>query len=376
MFTRDYAAATYTAIPLSNPTPNDTFKSTSFSISSLNPIKPAMDFYESISAYIDSWKDYLENLPRIMAEGSVTLMSKLYELCASLILKTPLWIFDNEWFRNTTYQFSAFSLGIVTVLTVVEAIKRMASGMRTGKRPAMKMKDILKRWGLVSIALSGVPFLFQKSFQILNSVSEKVISMGGNTMRAVALPETIGAFDLVTLILFNIALIATVIPVLWANGKRFFDIMVLGVITPFALTAWIFDSYRHLFNQWWNNLKHLSLVQVYYSVFLLILGWFIFGVPTPDTFTGMIIKLLVVVGGFARMANPPRIIADHMNIGKGFDEVASGLDETKKNFQRSKDIIKSITKGPKGIAKAAWDMATPKVSVAGAASRMSRFHGK
>ena len=369
IFTRDYASATYTAIPLSNPTPLDTFKNTKFSLSDLNPFNPINELFKKVSVYLDS-------LPRTVAETSVNLMARLYELCASLILKTPLWIFDNEWFKNTTYQFSAFSLGIVTVLTTIEAIKRMLSGMRTKQATPMEMKDIYKRWGLVAVALTGIPFLFQKSFQLLNYVSEKVISMGGNTMRAIALPENIGNFDVITLILFNVALIATVIPVLWANGKRFFDIMVLGVISPFALTAWIFDSSRHLFRQWWDNLKHLSLVQIYYSLFLLILGWFIFGVPTPDTFTGFIIKLLVVVGGFARMASPPRMIAKHMNLGEGLDDVYSGINGTKKNFQNSKRIIKGIAKGPTGVAKAVFSSAAPKTRVVSAVSRMGRFHGK
>lgn len=340
-------------------------------MASINPFSPITGFFDKIS-------EWFKSLPEKIAVTTVDLMAKLYELCASLILKTPLWIFDNEWFKNTSYQFSIFALGIVSMLTIVESIKRMLSGLKKKNRQTpMEMKEIVKRWGIVSLVLTSVPFIFQKAFQGLNYVSEKMISMGVNTMQSVATPQNISTFDVITLVLFNIVLIGTVIPVLWSNGRRFFDILVLGLITPFALTAWIFDSYRHLFNQWWDNLKHLSLVQVYYALFLLVLGWFIFGIPTPDTFTGIIIKLLVVVGGFARMTNPPKIISKHMDVGGGFDEVYKGLDKTKDNFKKSAQIIKGVAAGPKGVATAIWNNSKkPKTIDPSALTRMGRFQRK
>ncbi|AMQ66505.1 hypothetical protein BH753_gp023 [Bacillus phage Shbh1] len=315
----------------------------------MNPLSSFSDTWESIQ----SW---FQELPHNIAEWSVDLMGVLYELSASLILKTPLWIFDNDWFHNTTYKFSLLSIGIVSVLTILESIKQMLSGVR-GKRKTkpMEFKKIMERWLIVALASAGIPFLFKKAFEILNIVSDRLIAMGSHTMKDVAIPEAIKLFDVLTLVTFDIVLISTIIPVLWKNGRRFFDIMVLGVSTPFALTAWIFDSYRHLFNQWWDNLKHLSLVQVYYSLFLLILGWFIFGVPTPDTYTGMIVKLLIVIGGFARMVNPPRIISKHLDSGGDLGDITEdGIKNTakkvKENYQDTRDILSGVS----GWTRFAW----------------------
>lgn len=344
-----------------------------------NPLQPVYDWWDSVVIWF-------QELPHNIATWSVELMAKLYELCSSLILKTPLWIFDNEWFHNTTYQFSLLSIGIVTTLTVVQSIKQMMSGFKTRRvndesmMVSKEFKTIMKRWFLVSGAITAVPFLFQKAFQILNWVSGTLVAMGGDTMRAVAVPENIKLFDVITLVTFDIVLIATIIPVLWKNGRRFFDIMVLGIIAPFALTAWIFNDYRHLFKQWWENLKQLSLVQIYYALFLLVLGWFIFGVPTPNDPIGMILKLLVVIGGFARMVNPPRIISKHLDKGGGFDEVYSDAGNAVKGVKDNWKKTKQIVSGPKGWAKAVWDKAnpTPKVvsSVGGAKTRMARIHSK
>lgn len=300
------------------------------------------EYHESV-AHIKVW---FEELPAHIAEGSVVLMAWLYDLCSNLILKTPLWLFDNEWFENTTYLFSLLSIGLVSVLTVIEGIKRMMSGLRKsgvdGIGRPMELKSIFKRWFFVAGITTVVPYAFQKAFQGLNYVSETLISMGKKTMDAAALPETVTVIDAVALTVFDIILISTVIPVLWKNGRRFFDLMVLGVASPVALTAWIFDPYRHYFKQWWSNVKQLSLVQVYYSLFLLILGWFIFGVPTPVQFTGLIVKMLVVTGGFARMANPPRIIASKMEMGKGFGEEYGGkvtVSKLAKNFKDTATLI-------------------------------------
>jgi hypothetical protein len=306
--------------------------------------QPIVDLANSINAVITWFKD----LPQEIGQMSVNLMSWLYELCGDLILKTPIWIFNNEWFSNTTLMFSSIAIGIVTALTVVESIKRMLSGIKNshgGKMfKPMEFQTIAKRWFMVAGLTTAVPWLFQKTFQGLNWVSEQLINMGADTMKAVALQSHIALLDVVTLIAFDIVLIVTIVPVLWQNGRRFFDLLVLGVTTPLALTAWIFDDYRHLFKQWWENLKQLSLVQVYYALFLLVIGWFMFGVPTPTSFTGFIIKLLVVIGGFARMSSPPRLISKHLDSGGGFDTVLKGGTATskiKKDFAMTKKFLYS-----------------------------------
>lgn len=304
--------------------------------------------FVQLADHINHLMNWFHNLPQEIAEMSTRLMAWLYELCADLIMKTPIWIFNNEWFSNTTLMFSMISIGIVTTLTVIESIKHMLSGLKKQKgfrvSHPMDFKVIAKRWFIVAGLTTGVPWLFQKAFQGLNYVSDILIKMGADTMRGVPLTGHMDAFDAFTLATFDLVLIGTIIPVLWQNGRRFFDLIVLGVITPLALTAWIFDDYRHLFNQWWSQVKHLSLVQVYHALFLLVLGWFIFGTPSPHTFLGFITKLIVVIGGFARMQSPPRIVANKLDRGEGLDDMVKNdvkeiAKKTKKNYAVSKLAI-------------------------------------
>lgn len=304
----------------------------------VNPIKEVMDWFGEFVKLIT-------DLPHNVAKLSADLLAWIYDLCTGLILKTPLFLFDNEWFTTMSLGFSGVAVGMVVVLTIIECIKRMLSGASKKIRP-MEFTTIMKRWSLVAGVTSVTPFLFKSAFKLLNFISGKLTSMGSDIMTASALTTTFSTIDVITLLVFDAILISTVIPMLWTNGRRFFDLLVLGVVAPIALSCWVFDSHKHFFNQWWSNVKHLSLVQVYHSLFLLIIGLFIFGIPFPADFTGTVVKLLVVIGGFARMQNPPKIIANKLDNGKGLDEVMkSNVKETSKklikNFAMSKATVLS-----------------------------------
>jgi len=291
-------------------------------------------------------------------------------------MKTPLWIFDNEWFRNTTYLFSAVSISAVSIMTMIEAMKLMTSGLRKRRTKVTDLKTIGRRWFIVAGATTVIPFAFQKGFQVLNWVSDLFIQMGASNMKTVGRMSALPFVDILILGIFDLILISTVIPTLWKNGRRFFDLMILGVISPLALTAWIFDSKRHLFDQWWSNLKHLSLVQVYQSLFMLVLGWFIFGIPTPDSFIGFIAKLLVVIGGFGRLQSPPRLVSGKLDNGKGLDDLIRSSKDINKNVRKNfRDSGRLFTQ-PHSAGKIVYERVKQKLKTPERTgnTRMDRFH--
>ncbi|WP_226035639.1 hypothetical protein [Aquibacillus saliphilus] len=309
-------------------------------------------------------KNIKENLPALTFDW----MASTYEIITALILKTPLWIFDNTWFDNTTYLFSLIAISVVTILTSIEGMKRMC------KKESMDIQTIAKRWFIVAGLSTIVPYLFKKGFQALNWVSEKIIGLSSHSMTNV-LEEAVAPFDLFVLLLFNIVMIGVAIPILLKNAKRFFDILTLSVLAPMAGVAWIFNSYNHLFKQWWANLKDKSLVQIVYAFYLLLIGLFIYGVPTPPTTTGSLIKILMVIGGFYRLVDPPNILHRQMNHGQSIMELGS---QVKKSTNKVKDGYKlghGITKNSAIAFKKFMDIGKP-VVITKPNTRMSRNHGK
>jgi hypothetical protein len=291
-------------------------------------------------------------------------MSGLYKLCSSLILKTPTWIFDNQWFKDTTLIFSSAAIGITSSLTALEGVRRMLSGLKPkrGSRKQsilrfldsepMTVKEIAKRWGIASLGMLSVPWLFQKGFKLLNWLSDQLINMNATVMDSVKTMQHLDWFNVLTMGVFDIVLIATLIPTLWKNGRRFFDLLMLGLIAPLAMTAWIFDAHRAKFDQWWSSVKELSFVQLYHALFLLVIGWFIYGIPTPADPIGMIIKLLVVVGGFARMVDPPKMVSSHLNPKNlNYEEPIETVKDVAGSIEKGINNTIAIAKGPVGIAE-------------------------
>lgn len=112
--------------------------------------------------------------------------------------------------------------------------------------------------------------------------------------------------------------------------------MVLCAITPLALTAWIFDDHRHMFNIWWHNVKKMSITPLIYSIFVCMIGLLIFGTHAT-TWSGLFMKLIILIGGLYRMTNPPSFLKKEMDSGKddiedrGF-ELWNNIKNLRNNF--------------------------------------------
>src|SRR5690606_22047794 len=131
-----------------------------------------------------------------------------------------------------------------------------------------------------------------------------------------------------------IVLIALLIPILLQNGRRWWDLMCLAAVSPFALASWIFDRHEHFFNQWWSNVKRLSLVQLVYALFILMLGLFIYATRfmSPDAW---LIKILIISGGLFRLANPPQFVTNYARGG----DIESMYGDMKGSAKRVFDTI-------------------------------------
>jgi len=360
LFLTGFANKAYAAVFEKN---IDTYKNPT----NLNPFTAIPDAWKSAMDTTSSAINWIKDLPPL-PEMTINLTNTLYSLLTELILRTPLWLFSGEWFAQTTYLFSIMAVSIVSFLTIVEGIKKYF------RKESVDVLTISKRWFLVAGLSSIAPMLFQKSFALLNWFTGWINSIGGEMMFNV---QSGMPFDYLILLLFDLVLLSQVVPILLQNGRRFFDIMCLAVTTPLALTTFIFDPLSHIFRQWWSSLKALSLVQLVYAAFLLLLGLFIYGAPTPSDFLGFLTKMLIIIGAFARLKNPPLFIKRHLDqggtIGDIYNEGAKSRKSFIKDMKSGKGVIKNLT----NPTKAMYNMIVPKApEKVNPTSRMSRIHGK
>ena len=127
-------------------------------------------------------------------------------------------------------------------------------------------------------------------------------------------------------------------PILLQNGRRWWDLMCLAAVSPLAGTAYVFDRHRHYFKSWWKQVKHLSLIQLVYAVFIMFMGVFIFGTQNMTAGWGLILKLAIVAGGMWRMLNPPRIVKE-LTSGDSRN-VFDMANDYKKGFKKVKDTFR------------------------------------
>lgn len=282
---------------------------------------------ETIVAIIDFFKNFNENV----AQLSIDFLAHMYELIAKIVLQTPTLIFDNPYLKDANFSFAWISVIVVSLLTMIESIKKMFRQKNTD------FKKIMQRYAIAVTASGFAPFLFEKIFSLLNLLSQSILKIGSLGIQ----PSNIGDYmqftglNTIILILFDLAVLAMMIPVFLQNGRRWFDILSLSMITPLALSAWVFDDYKHLFSTWKNSLKRLASVQLIYAVFLAIMTIFIFGTRYITSGDGLIIKMLIIVGGLWRMLNPPSIVSSADN---GTDIIGMGKD-IKKTYNKAKKTL-------------------------------------
>lgn len=288
-----------------------------------------------ITSHIINWLDWFNNINGSLPKLTADLLTAIYNFLAKLILQTPLFIFNNPYLKNTSLTFALISITVVTILTVLESFMQMMNKKHTD------FKTIIKRWAIVAGVSGFLPFAFESGFNFLNKLTDAISKIGtvnGGNINGFINGETVGFFDTLILILFDLSAIALLIPVCLQAGKRWFDLMCLAAISPLALSSWVFDRHKHYFFTWWNRVKSLSLVQLVYAVFILIMGIFIFSTQSihGGIFT-LIIKLLIVIGGLIRMNNPPRFVSSKTG------DKSDIFDEYDKGKNSIKDIYNTIT---------------------------------
>jgi hypothetical protein len=288
--------------------------------------------WEEMKGFFQDWvaiKDWLFNLDENITKWSSDLLSHLYYLLTTFVLQTPLFMFTNEYIKNSTLTFSVISIMVVMILSSIEGIKRMV------RKEHNDSVTIAKRFG-VAVTISGfAPFIFSQIFNLLNMVTKAISKIGQSTLESKNPLQFVEASGLHTaaLIGFDIALIALMIPVFLQNGRRWFDILCLTILTPLAMSSYVFDSYRHYYHKWLENIKRLSQVQLIYGLFICIMGIFIFATRSVVSPDWIIYKILFIGGGLWRMANPPLFIKSKID-SNGEDVIGMGKDfiNTSKNI--------------------------------------------
>jgi hypothetical protein len=297
--------------------------------------KTAIHNIDVITGYIMKGLDWLNNLDGSIPKLTADLLTAIYHFLAKIILTTPLMIFNNPYLQNASLTFAVISITIVTILTVIESLMQIINKKHTD------FKTIMKRWSIVACVSGFLPFAFESGFGFLNKLSEAISKIGvinGGSANGFINGVNMGFFDTFIIILFDLTAIAMLVPVCLQAAKRWFDLTILACISPLALSTWIFDRHQHFFSKWWSKVKALSLVQLVYAVFILIMGILIFSTQSiQGGIFALTVKTLLVIGGLSRMANAPQFVTSMTG------DKSDLFDEYDKGKNTFRDIYDTVT---------------------------------
>ena len=214
---------------------------------------------------------------------------------------------------STISSVATMNIPMRTKKSMIEGFKRMLGLSGTS------LKQIIARLPLLIGVCGFAPYLFVKAIEAMNSMTQMIISIGTSilgTSTYVSDWEFIlagEAFEVIGLFLFIVLYIALLIPMMLNHGRRWFSMIELAILTPFAMLGYVFDSLKDLHQSWWTSLKGLFLVQIVYSIFVTILSLLMFAVPFPTSIEGLFAKLLVILGGLYMLAIPPQSVKKYFD---------------------------------------------------------------
>jgi hypothetical protein len=244
-----------------------------------------------------------------------------------------------------------FSGGLVTVLTMIEGLKRTLAMTYT------PMSRIMSRYP-IAILISGLaPFLFygmgfatNELVKVMGLLTQSSISGVDHFTSAL---QGVGehVMEAVVMFVFLIVMCIYIFRVLLYHANRWFGLLFNMVTTPIAMTAFIFKPYQDMASSWFKDTMGKFLVVVVHSLFLGLIGVLLYAPTTQfiqdtmGTFQYVIVKLMFAIGGLQMMLKPPAWIV------RGFDS-GDSVNGTKRAFRPLMRLIgKANVTFPKGGGK-------------------------
>ncbi|OPH61741.1 hypothetical protein BC351_00425 [Paenibacillus ferrarius] len=256
----------------------------------------------------------------------------VYQFVCDVVLMTPDWLFEGSWFSDAIIKFTTVNVSLVTILTMIQGIKCIFNRKHTS------MKNILKRFPIALSVSAATPLLFTQGIKWLNKLTHFITGLAGGEIASkdvVSIFSTSIMFDFLNVLLMIIFLILVIVqffPLITFHGRRWFNILIQGIVTPFSMSCYVFDDTRHYFDTWLVSLKDTCKKQLIYAVFVSLLGIVLFATPNPTTATGVISKMILAIGGIHTLAHPPSVLTQLAGTDRGSGMLESVKDMNSKRI--------------------------------------------
>ena len=254
---------------------------------------------------------------------AIRCLSYVYSFITKTIIATPSVVFNSTWFADSYLKFATISVVVFTLMALWNA------GRKTFNLSATSLSDVIKRYFLAITGIGFATFFFQQFFKVVKLISELIVSIGYSEIFSKDFTSfsSLTTGDTVALVLFIGVIIGLTVKILLENFRRWFGLASIGLMSSFSLSAWVFDATKNIFSDVKEKFIKLSITQIYHASIISMIGIFLVGTSGVEDFTGLLIKLGMITGGFTFLARPPKFL-DRL-IDKNTDTVLTMVDQVK-----------------------------------------------
>lgn len=252
----------------------------------------------------------------------VEFVSWIFSDVLKYILFTPFEFFKSDTSISIVIRMGFFSAGLVTILAMVEGFKRMLSMDYT------PMSRVFVRYPIALCVSAFAPTIFYYAGYLTNELVKYMGILTGSSLEGTdsfnSLFHEVGyhTYEAALTFFMLVILIFYFLRILMFHAIRWFGLMFNMVMTPIAMTAFMFRPYENVFSGWMKDSISKFSVVVAHSFFLGLIAIILYAPniglsnTIADSFWESTLRTLMSIGGLHMMLHPPGWIISWFDKGK------------------------------------------------------------
>ncbi len=239
------------------------------------------------------------------------LLGWIFRLVCGVVYTLPIWIFTSTGFIHT---FSLVTVLSISLIGLKGVWKGISMGYAKQEASNKEVGGIVWRLVLVMIGIGFLPMGLDVATRIINRVTLAIGRFGFSqvtnmpdisSLNNAVITQSFTDIDVFGMAIFDALLLWNAIPLLFQAGRRWVDMAILGVVSPLALSCFVFEDTKHYGRTWWNGVKRIGIEQIWQVSLLAFLLLLMFGSKQITGPADVLVKVLLLIGGLSRMKQPP-----------------------------------------------------------------------
>lgn len=250
----------------------------------------------------DSFKD--------LSEDYYGLIGDTFSAMTKMVTTIPVELLNNPGVHKMQGLFMGYSVLMMIFLSIIEGYKALI-GVNYTRISTMFGRTFVALVG-AGLTVPAVVWLVKCS----NLAVEMILLLGETYFNGSSDIGTVlkdfsksGGVNFAASLLFLVAFFYFIVQAMFKVGIRWFDLLMNVVTSPFAWASYLTNGTASHLASWMASTGKLILINMVYAFYVIVISVLIMAPGPVESFGGWTGRMLLLVGGLYRLANPPAWIA-------------------------------------------------------------------